>query len=405
MAVRQMARQLAELLKLEPARIVENRWTLPLTYKLELPEIPLPKVMVPLEAILEGQPYPDSDDPLELIRPLQERFEILANFTNIPLQNLVARAVTLMKTLKPRDEWNKHAEGKLLNWMQAARLEMPFYRLRVLVALRAFGHVLGELADAQIIDDKKLSFFQNFTRFHDPTLSLLEPVPRLLEIIVPKGREMGSYPRKDWVSVGNEAFPLLLNSTSDGRIVLGELSRFVHFDWEMPHEDRYAMICHADWPTPDTLDDPMDLFPRSSEWFAWNYPRLPKSQLWPSTVIYAHHSQVELTTKNWLAMNPAIPLRLGWKRATEGLFRWVDATGAVMVESIRWQDGSFHCHPPRLEEVSSEGWLVVASPEAAELIAQIFGQAIRLSAVLRQYRDRDEKEIIHAAAIDRQLAW
>ena len=165
------------------------------------------------------------------------------------------------------------------------------------------------------------------------------------------------------------------------------------------------MICHADWPILDTLDDSGNFFPHNPGWFAWNYPHLPKSQLYPSTVIYAHRFQVEVTTEDWLAINPTIPLRLDWKRAPDGLFRWVDAKGATMVESLRWQDGSLHRHPPRLEEVSSEGWLVVASPEAAKLIAQVVGPAIRLGAVLRQYRDRDKKNLIQDFAVDRKSAW
>ncbi len=220
MTVRQMALQLADVLKLEPARISTDRQTLPVTYQLELPEIPLPNITIPLEALPEGQPFPDSNDPLELIRPFQERFKMLSELTDVPLQNLVARAVTLMDTLKPRDEWNKHTEEKLLNWMKAAHLEIPYRRLRAAVALRAFGHVLTELADTQILDEGLLSFLQNFTRLHDPILSLLLPVPRPLEIVVPNGEEMGPYPRKDWISSGAESFPLVLNVLSDGGLSL-----------------------------------------------------------------------------------------------------------------------------------------------------------------------------------------
>ena len=405
MTVRQMACQLADILKLEPARISTDRQTLPVTYQLELPEIPLPNITIPLEALPEGQPLPDSNDPLELIRPFQKRFEILSELTDIPLQNLVARAVTLMNTLKPRDEWNKHAEENFRGWMQSAHLEMPFRRPRVAVALRAFGQVLTELADAQFLDERPLSFLQNFTRLHDPTLSLLTPIPRPPEIIAPNGEEMGPYPRKDWVNSGAEAFPLVLDVLSDGRIVLGELSRFVNLDEGTPQENRWAMICHVDWPSPDTLDDYLKFFPSSSEWFAWDYTHLEESHIWPSTIICGYRFQVELTADDWLAIHPDIPLSLGWRLATEGLFRWVDAKGATMVESIRWQDGPTHHHPPRLREVSSEGWLVVASPQAVELIAQAVGPAVRLSIISRQYRDRDKKEIIHDIATNRQPAW
>lgn len=405
MTVRQIALRLAGILKLEPARIATERQTLPLTYQLELSEIPLPDITIPLEVLPEGQPLPDSNDPLELIRPFQDRFEMLSELTDIPLQNLVARAVTLMDTLKPRDEWNKHAEEKFRGWMEAVHLEISFVRPRVAVALRAFGHVLTELVDAQILDEKQLSFLQNFTRLHDPTLSLLTPVPRPPEIVMPNGEEMGSYPRKDWVNSGAEAFPLVLDTLSDGRIVLGELSRFVNLDRERPQEDRWAMICHVDWPSSDTLDDALKFFPSSSEWFAWDYPYLEESQLWPSTIICGYRFQVELTVKDWLAIHPDIPLSLGWRLATDGLFRWVDAEGAIMVESIRWQDGSIHNHSLRLGEVSAEGWLVVASPQAVELIAQAVGPAVRLSVIFRQYRDRDEKGIVHDIATNRQPAW
>ena len=401
MTIRQMALRLAGILKLEPTRISTERQTLPLTYQLELPEILL-------EALPEGQPLPDSNDPLELIRPFQDRFEMLSELTDIPLQNLVARAATLMNTLKPRDEWNRHAEEKLLDWMKAAHLEVLFRRLRVAVTLGAFGHVLTELVDAQFLDERYLSFLQNFTRLHDPTLSLLTPVSRPPEIIVPNGEEMGPYPRKDWVDSGAEAFPLVLDTLRDGRIVLGEFSRFVNLDWERPREDRCTMICRVDWPGPDTLDDALKFFPSSSEWFAWDYPHLAKSQAWPSTIIRGYRYQVELTANDWLAMHPDIPLSLGWRLATEGLFRWVDAKGAIMVESIRWQDGSIHHHSPRLREVSSEGWLVVASSQAVELIAQAVGPAVRLSVILRRYRDQDKQDkkgIIHDIATNRQPAW
>jgi hypothetical protein len=72
-----------------------------------------------------------------------------------------------------------------------------------------------------------------------------------------------------------------------------------------------------------------------------------------------------------------------------------------MVESLRWQDGSLHRRSFQPEEVNSEGWLVVASPEAAKLIAQVVGPAIRLGAILRQYRDRESREIVQDFAVSR----
>ena len=402
MTARQMARGLAGSLQIQGELVVERRKQLSPIYRLDLPETAMPDWTIPLESIPEGQPYPDSEDSLEMIRPFQPRFELLAKLSGIPLQNLLARAAMLMKTLSPIETWNKQAEEKLQKWIKAARVDLSYYRLRPTVALQALSHILAELIDAEVVHEADLFPLIKSVSIHDPVLSLQDARQRPSEVNVPNGREMGPYPRKEWSNVAHEAVPSLIDHMEDGRIVLGELSRFVHLDRELPSEYRFTMICHPDWPSPGELREAADFFPCSQGWYASEYPDLEKISKYPSLVIYSHPFQVELGGIEWLAVNPVVPLHLGWQLCPDGIFRWSDASGNIMVESFRWEDGSAHHNPPHHGEVASEGWLVVASKDAAHSISRTIGRASRLGAVLRQYRDRDEKRLIQDFAVCRK---
>lgn len=400
--VRQMAVGLAKLLNLQLRQIDKSRRHLPVTYKLEFPEMAMPEWSIPFEAIPEGQPYPDTDDPLELIRPFNPMFQILSELTNIPLQNLVIRASNLMKSLTPEDHWNKQAEINRRDWLNAAELKYTYNRPRASVAFRALANVIAELMDAGFLSDNKYSLVKEDFVIHDQLLSLTEPVPRLTEIVAMKRREIGSISEAAWVSGGHEAIPLLRDQINNGQLVLGELGRFIDLDWEMPMENRLSMVCHPDWPMEENLRDAYDFFPRLNDWYAYKYPNLRDAFKYPSAVVYAKPRQVEIGGIEWLAVNPAIPIRLGWQLDPDGLFRWINSEGKIMVECIRWQDGPIHRHEPRYHEVCAEGWLVVASKEAAEAIAKITGKAIRLSAVARQYKDRSDRGLVRNVVLERK---
>ena len=101
---------------------------------------------------------------------------------------------------------------------------------------------------------------------------------------------------------------------------------------------------------------------------------------------------------DWLALNPAVAFRLGWSIADDGLFRWVNDQGRVMVESIWWMDGRPMLLADGLpEEEVGEGWLVLACECALAQIKAIFGSTPRRSAVVRRYEKGSE--IIESVAL------
>ncbi|MDF5717509.1 MAG: hypothetical protein PUP93_27500 [Rhizonema sp. NSF051] len=93
--------------------------------------------------------------------------------------------------------------------------------------------------------------------------------------------------------------------------------------------------------------------------------------------------------ENWLALNPAAGRALGWTPSSNGLFRWVDSQGRVMVESVWWIDGIFNQNNSSHDEVG-EGWLVLASEEAWSQIASYYQLLKQIVLVSRQYSDQQK---------------
>lgn len=390
MMIRTMAGELAQVLNISCD--LPDYKPLSATYSLELPDFPTKDEAMPFNALPPGGSFPDTDDPLEMVRPFQDDFELLSEMSDIPLQNLVNRAAILMKTLSPKEQWNKQAEEKMKNWLKSADLELAYHRLRPQQAMRALHHIVAELADAKKLNDQARSFIEHSTmRRHDRMMSCKEPLQRPLDITLTQSNEI---PRdRDWINKGAEALPLMLERLNrDGRVVLAELTRTCHLDWESPTEFRFSMLCHPDWPLPEKLYDAYHFFPHKYQWHAEDYPDLYMANL-PAIAIYGHPRGFEFGGQEWLAFNPRIALHLGWKTSTRGLFCWEDSHGHTSVESLWWQDGPIDRQPPR-NETCSEGWLLLATEEAYDTVRKKCAPIVRLNVVIRESRERKGRESV-----------
>ena len=86
----------------------------------------------------------------------------------------------------------------------------------------------------------------------------------------------------------------------------------------------------------------------------------------------------------WLAFNPEIAIEMGWQLDGQGLFRWSDSSGELMVESICWQDGNLAYQAPHgYGSLCCKGWLVVASTMAYDELIEKFGNPVRGMVVTR----------------------
>ena len=144
------------------------------TYFMELPDFPVYDEVIPFSSLPPGASFPDSDDPLEMVRPFQNEFELLGQLSGIPQQNLINRAAVLMKTLSPKENWHKKTEEDMKAWLSAANLKLTYHRLRPQQALRSLNYVAAELTDAGKLDDRTLAAIKHLYSQHDRTMSCIE---------------------------------------------------------------------------------------------------------------------------------------------------------------------------------------------------------------------------------------
>lgn len=399
--LRCMAAELAEELGLSIETNQNAAKPLPMIYNLHLPPLGSDERAVPLDAIRADESYPDSDDALEMVRPFDAELRLLNRASEVPLENLLQRTAALMQQLVPEEQWSKSAADRFLKLLKSIELQLPYNRLRPQVALRAICQVVAELVDADRINiDAQMFAYSRLYRY-DWRLAGQEPVTRPNAVATLKS--LGLFPKKDeWIGGRAAAFEALTTRLDTGYWVVGELSQFKAWDWSVPTEYRFSMACHPEWPHTNELRGAFNFFPYESIWNASDYPNLHGVSKFPALVVYGYSRQVAIGGTEWLAVNPAFATRLGWSLSNEGLFRWVNAEGLTMVESIWWQDGPMDRQPPRSNEVTGEGWLVVVAPEAKISILQHYSPITFMRAVKRCFKD--EVESFNDFSID-TLAW
>jgi hypothetical protein len=405
--VRRMSEQLADLMEIKPVSTEKNSPTkLPLVYTLKLPPLGNYDSAVPDHAIYPGEVFPDSNDPLEMIRPYQEEIEWLSHITEMPMENLLERTAILMRFIKPESDWNRAAEKRTRDWLSNIELKLAYNRQRPLVAQRAISKVVAELADAGLLDKKAVATAYHWLFLYDWRLAGIEPLLRPKLIRSPHMTDGYGF-SDEWVNNNEEAFNFFIDYLDDGFAIVGELTRFKEWDWKVPTELRLAMACHPDWPVlPDDEVSTYSFFPNRYVWKAKDYPVLPRAEGLPSLVVYGYSRQELVGTSKWLAFNPAVAIQLGWHLSKHGIFRWVDDAGQIMVESRRWQDGPIDRQPPRTRELTGEGWLVVASSKAQSIIQESIGELRMIRGVKRSIweNERDKSLKSHGWEIGWWLA-
>lgn len=404
--VRKMAVTLIEVMGVDvPDDDGRKTAELPTTYRIQFPPLQNRESVVPDGTVRPGEVFPDSTDPLEMIRPHNEELELLSDITGIPFENLLERTAVLMRSIEPETNWNRAAEEQMRDLLGDIGLNLTYNRHRPQIALRAISHVVSELADAKRINGRALEFVFNRLTLYEWRLSGKEPIIRP-HAICPPEKPKGFGHSEAWINDLDPSSDYFANNLDDGFVVLGELSRFKEWSWETPTEWRLSMGCHPDQPSPTDTDEinALNFFPFSSFWRAKDYPVLSGAENEPSLVVYGSHRQVLIGAIDWLAIHPSVAMSLDWRLAEDGLFRWVDENGAIMVESRWWQDGPLGRQPPRSREITGEGWLVVASPVAISIIIENIKPLSILRAVKRTYA-KDQQDEHKWAQIVEECPW
>ncbi len=357
---------------------------LPGIYDLSLPPLPDDR----RRDLPAGTSLPDSDNPAELASAWMGWCEPVAAIAGVEADSLLRRVFELMSAVDSADGWTRRAEEELKAQLDAADLEHPYRRPRAAISRRAVLRVIAELLDSGRIPKSRTADDLRVIRVFDPLMLLLEPEPR--PAYVTRVQDYESYSRGDptWIDNVDNAISLGLREIGEWK-VLAEETEVCRLDWGRPTEARLSVV-H------DSRDevDPTEFFPLV-------YDRLMEEYLsvdWGTAgaggaLITKHFAHgYDSPGADWLAINPGIARGLGWQPSDEGLFRWVDASGQVMVESRWWIEGMKYFQLHADEEVG-EGWLVVASAQGWEHLHGFFeANLVRTVEGRRRYSDEEGSE-------------
>jgi len=360
---------------------------LPAIYSLHLPDTPMPDLSLRGSDIPRGAPLPDTEDSVDLSRLFHDAFRRIERRCGIAFATLARRFAQIMNTLAPAESWSAATERKLTNHLEAIGLKVSVRRPRSLVSHHAFGVLLAELCDAEVLD-WPVDAFDGILLVTDPHIDTRDPVPRPEWLEVPSGKALGEYPREKWLEGIGNALPAL-RTLPDGRIILAEYTTAVSVDNDREEESRVSIIAHPQMTLGDGMPSLYRLW-RDSDHIGREYPMLYGRKDRPVTAVAGGPM---FSDADFLALNPRIGFALDWQVAEEGLFRWVDPSGEVMAESLWWQDGNLVLNDHSgLDEAGYQGWLVLVSAKGwAQLRPKIANFLVHRAAG-RSMPDRDSED-------------
>jgi hypothetical protein len=329
-----------------------------------------------------GLPWPDTDDPRQLLEILRWVYGILASVTRRREIDLLYRGAWLMGELVPIEEWNAAGERRLFRRLDEARLGFTYRRPRSDVAFRATYRLIGELWRAGEIEAGFAAHLVAALRLCDPALALAEPVPRPGEITTIETGIWSDNRTDAWLGAVSSALVSLPDRVG-GCMVLAESSEL---EAVAPHSRRGERRVSA-------LCSPVDagllqgeLIPHGRTCRVANYPNSRVSRHGCPVIGHPEGATDENPGGEWVALDLALARSLGWSLAPDGLFRWRDAEGGLMAESVWWQDGPCGMGSPLPEDCLGEGWLVLATPAGWALLQERLLGTVRVRSVARTAR-------------------
>lgn len=365
-------------------------------YAMSLPPIPEPEHRIPSDFYGPGSVTPETEDHWEWVVVVEDELKILAKASGIPLQNLVHRMATLMKEVSPRALWNAEAESAVKSRIERAGLRLSYGRPRAAVAWRAFSRMLAELLAAKRITSRLAGALRSRIDPVDLYSVRFEPSRRPEEVHLPTQSEISAFRNEKWLQGPAEALPRCLSRAQGGSVVLAELTKIRFWDRGGPEEIRMSCWSAPNWRSDNSTEPIFSFFASRTWWRMDEYPALVGAQEIEALAILLYPVFVHIGHGDWLAPNPAPCHALGWQLDGQGAYRWV-CNGEVMVQTLYWMDGPRKRAEVHNEDVTAEGWLVLAAPAAAEQLARCFPSIVRRQVIRILNQDSAEEEQISSA--------
>jgi|GEM_PF-1893458 len=362
------AKWLCTELKLDNAPNRPSR-ALPAIYQLILPpsEDKIP-------AIGADEPLPDSKNPRDMVTPYDFHLGIMAKMTGLDEENLFVAATREMNQLVVSSELTARSELAYRSHLERAGLKLPFRRKRCAVAREAMRRVASDLIDSQRVHPDYVQELLGLITFQDPHLAFVGPGPRPATLKPLDGLNQYHSNAKEWAESETPSFANHLREFA-GRVVLGEVTRIKALDRKVPMETRISVVGAKALKAID-VEHP---FERVSDVSMASYTRVVSYKVNRSNPVIVQNQWIGADTDgaDWIALNTAIAKKLGWTLAPDGLFRWINGIGEIVVETVWWKDGCFEMGSYEQDTEVGEGFLVVATPVAAAEIFRLVQEPTR----------------------------
>jgi hypothetical protein len=393
--VRRLAQRLSALLPAQAGmptavRSAERR-DLPPAYNLAYPEYRSSRRIVE-QPVLSQEFLPPTEEPAELVSPWRGEAKLIAEIARVQPEALYQRTAELM--VEPGGADFDSIERTLRRRLDGMELKLGFRRPRAALGRRALGIATTELIDAGRIQEDALETVDIILRAGDPRMLLCRPGVRPVWIEPIRERASNGHYVAGWessVSIDQSAL-LLPEAVTDG-VVVAEETRLRWLEWDRPEEIRLGAVVGG-VPPDSLLNEDSPLLHLCVEWrheLADRYENLSG----PAKHIIGVQNGFRFETPGdrWYAFNPSVARALGWMRDPNGLFRWTDSTGRVMVETLLWQDGLYEQQAPKPKVEVGWGWIVKASSAGWLQVCDLFDVRSRCVCVMR----KSEKIDIHRA--------
>lgn len=319
--------------------------------------------------------------------------QLAADEADLPYVNLLTRARQIYAEVEREHSWARDGAAKLNRWQNAFPV-LNYVRPQAFVSREAVMRVLGELIRAGRMSESFFDAYDYFAPIYDSHLEGAMPHERPSEVQGIQADEMRTrWP--EWVN-GLSRKDLLGHARTVGdRIVIAERSAFRVADWDWPEERRLVSLV-AGAASRFRIVQPPNI-PMSPGITRAVYEEHEEDESW--TVVGNEARELSTPAAKWIALNPTLGNSLGWHLAADGLFRWTNANGAIMVESVWWRDGWTQLQPPHSFVSLGEGWLVLCTPEAFDAIVHHIGPARFLVSGKRSTQSKKHTQGIESSLV------
>ncbi|MFT8762917.1 MAG: ATP-binding protein [Gluconobacter potus] len=360
---------------------------LPAIYQLHLPKRQMTEHRLRGSAPPRGAPLLDTTDGVDLSSLFHDELYIIESECGIEFSTLTERFAQIMRQLAAPPTWSAEAERQIMSKMKAIGLKMSFNRPRSMVAHQAFGTLVAELCDANLVT-WPVDYFDGILLVTDPLIDSIDPRPRPDWLEVPSGEEIGASPNEKWL----EAVETVLPHSSvhpQGSVILAEWTSAAGLDSAAAKEARASIISHYQMLLREQMPSLNQLW-KNSDYIGLEYPNLYDRLQPPAAVLVGGP---KFCDAGFLALNPRLAFHLGWTLSEDGLFRWVDENGQLMSESIWWQDGNLRVHGHSgIGQAAYEGWVVIATREGWKQLRPAIPAFVFHRAAGRSIPDRDSED-------------